>query len=240
LLHDPLLQTEIHQLRTQLKQEEKLVPFLEPIIFIFFAPPEYPTHRAATFLSQRMNLPVIFPFEYVTNIDRATGQTIEMQRPAGEGEERGRMGAEDEGEAKGEESKGKDGEGREVKEESKSMGSKGKSDKSKGKESKSEGSEGTERPPDPICGMMNVSTVKMLKRCSSIAENVTRERLRERIERDDCRLGFILFEYPDTIGEMRFFLEHMVPATRVEIIHLKLDNEVRSLTLTCICLPLTH
>jgi adenylate kinase family enzyme len=72
----------------------------------------------------------------------------------------------------------------------------------------------------------NVTKRTLLRKSSSIAENPTRHALIDRIRQEDCCKGFILYEYPDTVTEMRYFQSNIVPHMRVELIFLKLDNEV--------------
>lgn len=72
---------------------------------------------------------------------------------------------------------------------------------------------------------MNYSTRTLLRKASSINELTTRDKLLRRIQHEDCRKGFILYEYPDSITEMNYFKTMMVPHMRVELMFLKLNQE---------------
>ena len=186
-----LLANEINELRSQLKAHQT-IPFPHPIVFILFAPPEYPTVHAAEYLSKHVNLPVIYPEEYI--VDKY-GQYSSLQHGGG-GQQQGNQ-----------------------------------------RYHQSHHQQDHYQPlPLPIpqqqplrqsLDLLNVSTRKLLKKASSIQENPTRVNLFSRIQQEDCQNGFILYEYPDTITEMKYFKNFMIPNCKIEIIHLKLDNEVR-------------
>jgi hypothetical protein len=194
-----ILQDEINQTRSQLKTSN-LILFPNPTVFIFFAPPEYPTVNAANFLSTYVNLPVIYPTEYI--VDKQGRQYQHSQViPLGEGG-------------------GWDGGG-------------GGSTTSPISPSNRYPTSRSLRQPQhqqhqQSLEILNVSTQRILRKSSSIQENPTRANLLRRIQQDDCERGFILYEYPDTITEMKHFKQVIAPHAKVEIIHLKLDNEVRS------------
>jgi adenylate kinase len=146
---NPQYLEEVTSLRHSIRANGTIQP-QQKIVFVLFAPPEYPTTNAAEYLSKKINLPVIFPHEYLTELEN-------HQR---------------------------------------------------------------------VQHLTNVSTRTLLRKSSSYHENMTRDLLWERINQDDCERGFILFEYPDTITEMKYFKSQMVPQMRVELIFLQLNHEV--------------
>jgi adenylate kinase family enzyme len=161
------LGSEISSIRQSIRTKGTIIP-QEKIIFILFAPPEYPTINAAEYLSSKIQFPVIYPHEY-----RVENHHLLRRQ-------------------------------------------------------------------DSSSSQMNMTTRTLLRQSSSAQdEKDTRTRLMERIyatpvsdspspplsPSGDCENGFILYEYPDTITEMKYFKEQIVPGYRVELIFLQLTNE---------------
>jgi adenylate kinase family enzyme len=146
---------EVSSLRHSLRQTGTIQP-QEKLVFVLFAPPEYPTVNAAEYLSQKINLPVIYPHEYIIEEDQEEDSSSHHR----------------------------------------------------------------------IETITNLSTKILLRKKSSIQEISTRQLLHDRIVQEDCCNGFILYEYPETISEMKYFKTNLVPTMRVELIFLQLNHEM--------------
>lgn len=56
---------ELGGLRQQFQDDSSTIKFGEKAMFVLYSPPEYPTHWAAKYLGGLLNIPVLYPDEYI-------------------------------------------------------------------------------------------------------------------------------------------------------------------------------
>lgn len=72
----------------------------------------------------------------------------------------------------------------------------------------------------------NVSSQYLKRLPSDIEDGATRQALRRRLYNEDCAKGCILYEYPDTVSELRYLKDNMLSHMKVFLLFLEMDNEV--------------
>lgn len=154
------LEKNIADLRSKVRNKESL-EFSNRIIFVLYGPPDSPTKRSAEYIAGKVNLPVLYPDQFIFNRDQHGSLERLSTTPH----------------------------------------------------------------------ILNVSSRHLRRMTSSVVVDSTRQALLKISEEDQYRRGWVMYEYPDTASELRYFIKEQFKNVQVSLFFMEMDSETLALQL---------